>query len=250
MAGKTVFLLFVLFSVPAWGGELLFSCCMSLRAPLVKLSQQYEMERGVHVRINAASSGKLALQIEEGAPVDLFVSASPYWIDSLVKAGFVDSSNKVEFLGNRLAVVAPKNSALISFGDLAKVSRIAIGDYRFAPFGQYAKETLISLGMWKTLKPRIVLANNVVQAITWLVTGEVDAGIIYYSDYLRYRKRLSLVKIFPETLHSPIRYWLAMLKGSNHKGLAIELERFLCSSNATTVFLRYGFSIPEKRRCP
>jgi molybdate transport system substrate-binding protein len=230
--------------------DLLVSCCMSVKMPLRRIVQEYEQKTETTIRINSASSGRLALQIEKGAPVDLFISASTFWMNHLEKKESVDPTTRVDFLTNSLILAAPKDSPLSSLEDLGKAYRIVIGDYRFAPFGRYAKETLEAIGMWKEIQEHLILANNSSQAITWLITGNVDAGFVYYSDYAAFKNQLKPVTLIPPSLHSPIHYWVAVVKNSPHKRDAISLERFLCSPKATLVFQEHGFSVPPDRRCP
>lgn len=245
-------LLFILFAPGLLQARktLLVSTCMSLRLPLARVTSLYQRTTGIEVNINAASSGKLALQIERGAPVDLFVSASAFWMDRLEKEGLIDPTTRVLLLSNSLVLAAPKDSPLSSLKDITKASRIAMGDYHFSPLGRYARETLEVLGLWSRLQDRLVLADNASQAITWLITGNVDAGLVYYSDYLAFRDRLKLVARIPPHLHSPIGYWVATVKGSRHKKEALNLERFLCSPQASAVFTGYGFSVVPHGGCP
>ena len=250
---KKILLFLLLLLIPrtlAAQDYLLLSTCMSLRTPVTLLARRYQEEKGMKVRINAASSGRLALQIEKGAPVDIFISASTRWMDRLEKAGLIIPSTRVNLLSNSLVLAAPPGSPLSSLKDLTSVSRLVIGDYHFAPFGLYAKEALEALGLWKKLVPRIILANHAGQAVTWLMTGNADAGIIYYSDYVTFQDRLKLVARIPPSLHSPITYWMAVVKGTTHPDQARALERFLSSTQATKVFLKYGFSPPPGRKQP
>ncbi len=224
----------LLFPVGLQAAQLEVSAAMGTRELVLKLGKMFEERTGNRVVFNFSSSGKLARQVESGAPADVYISASKFWMDYLIKKGIVDSV--FPFAGTELVLVAPKGSKLKS---LKEAERIAVGD-RLAPVGMYALQTLRNLGILDEVKGKLVFAPNVRQITVWVITGNADAGIIYYSDYLKFRKRLRLVRVFPETSHDPIRFYIGLVRSSSGKKVSREFESFLLSQDEK-VYSDFGF---------
>ena len=132
-----------------------------------------------------ASSGLLQKQIEEGAPVDLFISAGKSQMDELAAKGMLIPQTRSDLLGGELVlIVAREKQALIKgFADLSKGAfSFSIGQPETVPVGKYAKETLQSMKLWDKLANRIVFAKDTRQVLTYVDSGNVDAGLVYRSD--------------------------------------------------------------------
>jgi molybdate transport system substrate-binding protein len=168
--------------------EITISAAISLKDALEKIKDDYgRKEPGVKITYNLGSSGNLQKQIEEGAPADLFISAGVSQMDQLAEKGLIDDSSRMTLLSNELVLITPENGPDIKdFSDLAgsAVKKIALGLPETVPAGKYARETLTNLKLWERLQPKLVTANNVRQVLTYVETGNVDAGFVYRSDAL------------------------------------------------------------------
>jgi molybdate transport system substrate-binding protein len=138
------------------------------------------------VTLNYGGSGLLARQIEDGAPVDVFLSAGWPEIERLKEKGLVAGS-PVVVAHNRLVVVVPKGSPWIGKPPkqaLAspEIKRIAVGDPASVPFGAYAKQALTAVGLWDTVAAKAVYAGDVRQALAYADADEVGAAIVYATD--------------------------------------------------------------------
>ncbi|MFZ5648633.1 MAG: molybdate ABC transporter substrate-binding protein [Bacillota bacterium] len=228
--------------------NLTVSAAASLSEAAGELSALYEAKHpGVKITFNLASSGTLQKQIEEGAPVDLFISAGTSQMDYLSARGLIEENTRVNLLGNRLVLVAGNESGITGFNDLAGpgVSRISIGTPETVPAGSYAREVLISLNLWEKLRPRIVLAKDVRQVLAYIETGNVEAGVVYRSDALS-RKGVKIVEAAPAGSHKPVVYPMAVIKDSGNKKAASEFASFLAGDEAAKVFEKYGFEPLKK----
>ena len=185
------------------------------------------------------ASSILARQVAQGAPADVYLTAHEEWMDFLESSGRIEPGSRVVFAGNRLVVVQPVG-ARVETDPIAALSggRIAVADPDHVPAGRYAREALRSLGLWDTLGGQIIPADNVRQALFLVARGEVSAGIVYLSDALA-SARVSVVAILPETLHSPIRYTAAVLRGGEPG--AREFVRFLGGPRAGVTLTELGF---------
>jgi len=197
--------------------------------------------------LSFAGSSALARQIIASAPADLFVSADEPWMDEVEKKGLVKPGTRVSFLTNRLVLIAPATSktrlAVRSGFKLAE----AIGDGRLAmadtavPAGKYGKASLVSLGVWNAVEPRVARAENVRAALLLVARGAAPFGIVYETD-ARSSTDVRIVGTFPDNSHPPITYPVALLTASTSPE-AEGFRRFLLSGQCKAIFARYGFRI-------
>lgn len=164
--------------------ELTVSAAASLKSVLTSTAPAFEKANGVKLVYNFGATGQLVKQIEAGAPVDVFLSASPAAVATLAADGFASAEQSVTFAGNTLAILVPKgNPGRISGpDDLERSVRLTTGDPAVAPHGQKAQEWLAAIGEWDVLEPRFVFAANAAQTDDYIARGEVDAGIGFASD--------------------------------------------------------------------
>jgi len=244
-------MLLVVAAVAGCGGkeipktELTISAAASLQDATGELKTIYEKQHSnMTVTFNLASSGALQQQIEQGAPADLFISAGKAQVDALAAKGLLVDSSRKDLLGNELVLVAGKDSKLTGFEGLtdASVKKLSIGEPDTVPAGQYAKETLTSLKLWDQLQPKMVLAKDVRQVLTYVETGDVDAGLVYRTD-AAISKDVKVVAAAPAGSNKPIVYPVAVIKSTKHQKEAEEFEAFLQSDDAVKVFEKYGFKV-------
>ncbi len=210
------------------------------------LAAAFEDEHpGTTVRLNHGPSGMLARQIEDGAPVDVFVSAGWPEIERLVAKGLV-AGDPVVVAGNRLVVVVPEGSPWIGREPRALlvapgVSRIASGDPATVPFGAYAKQALEAAGLWAQVRPKLVFASEVRQALTYAEQRAVDAAIVYATD-ARIAKRATLLGEVPGAAGLRIETVAVRLP---HAGpLAAAFLAALRSARAHDALAAAGFVVP------
>jgi molybdate transport system substrate-binding protein len=203
------------------------------------------------IRISAAATSSLARQIENGAPAKLFISASALWMDYLNERGLINAASRRNVLSNRLVLVAPRDEDFeleieprMPLAARLAGGRLAIADPDHVPAGIYAREALRTLGIWSDVESHLAPMPDVVATLNLVVRGEVPAGIVYYSDAIT-APSVRLVGKFPTSLHTPIRYEAALISPID-KGAQFLLEH-LQTPAAEAVFLRFGFSLPEKR---
>lgn len=234
---------------PASADEVTVSAAISLKDALEEISHLYTLEHpSAEVHFNLGGSGTLQRQIEQGAPVDIFISASPKEMDSLQSQGLLVSDTRRDLVKNSVVLIVPAGSANISsFQDLAKaaVKTVAVGEPQTVPAGKYAQEVLTHFGIYDQLKPKLVLAKDVRQVLTYVETENADAGIVYATD-AKISKKVTVVATAPEDSHSPVVYRAAVIKNSKNPAGAKAFLEFLASEKARTVFQKYGF-IPASR---
>ena len=215
----------------------------SLTDPVTEIVWRFEDETGIRAELNFGGSNALARQIVVGAPADLFLSAGESPVELLISEGVADRSNVQELLGNELVVVSESGSEQIDalealLGD--RFERVAMVDPGLGLAGRYAQEALRSAGIWDALGPKIVLASDVRAALSYVESGNADAGIVYRTDAAT-MPELSVVYRVPPEMHSRIRYLGVVPNGSDQSAGAADLLRFLTSDDASDEFGRFGF---------
>jgi molybdate transport system substrate-binding protein len=193
---------------------------------------------------NFGSSGTLARQVEEGVPADLFLSAAAKPMDDLEGNGLIAAGTRRNLLRNTLVLIAPPDSKLHDFQGLTdkSIRVIALGDPASVPAGQYGKQALISFHLWEQLNARLVLGKDVRQVLTYVETGNADAGLVYATDAMTSTK-VRVIASAPESAHEPIVYPAAIVKGSRNAAAARGFIDYLASPAAQAIFQRHGFTM-------
>jgi molybdate transport system substrate-binding protein len=234
----------------AEGQELTFSVAISMKDAVEALGRRFtEARPGLVLRYNFGSSGELQKQIEAGAPVDLFISAASRQMDELERKRLIDPATRRVFARNVLVVVKPRDSALdlARPGDLldARVRNLVVGNPRTVPAGQYSEDSLRALGLWDRLRPKLVFAENVRQALDYVARGEVDAGLVYATDAALRAREVTEAFRPPAGTYGPVVYPVAVVRDSKHPRLAQEFITLLLGAEAQTVLARLGFQRPS-----
>jgi molybdate transport system substrate-binding protein len=180
-----------------------------LQPILDPLIAEYNAQHRANATVTYGSSGKLATQIESGAPFAVYLSADSNWMQRVATRPRVQGRKPVKFAQGRLALVAPKNSAVCSAG-LAAIAnentKFAIAQPEHAPYGRAAKETLERAGQWQTLvdAKRVVMADSVANAAQWIVTGVASAGLVGWTHAQKFTNDRFCVQKVPTAQHSPL----------------------------------------------
>jgi len=225
--------------------EITVSAAASLKDVLAEIASAFNAEQpGAAIHFNLGASGTLQQQIEQGAPVDVFISASPAQMDALAAKGLLLAGTRSDLARNALVLIVPAaGSSVASFQDLSStaVKVIAIGEPQTVPAGKYAQEVLTRYGLYDSLKPKFVLGKDVRQVLTYVASGNADAGLVYATD-ARTTPEVKVAAVAPEDSHAPIVYPVAVVKDSKNPDAAKAFVGFLLSAKAQDLFKKYGFS--------
>ncbi|QKE73735.1 molybdate ABC transporter substrate-binding protein [Arthrobacter citreus] len=223
--------------------ELTISAAASLQDALNDIKANFEKSNpNVKINFNFGASGALQQQISQGAPVDLFFSAAEDKFNNLVQEGLIDKSQGKDVVGNELVLVVPKDStkAINSFEDITKADKVSIGTPEAVPAGQYGKETLENLNIWKSIEGKVVYGKDVRQVLSYVETNNVDAGIVYKTDALTSSK-VKIVATAAENTHDSIIYPLGVIKNSKQPKEAQLFYEYLQSAESMNILEKYGF---------
>lgn len=224
--------------------ELTVSAAASLRESLEEAGQKY-MDGNPDVKIiyNFGATGSLQQQIVQGAPVDVFISAAENKYKELLSKDLIDHNYSLQLLENELVLIERSNKKDVnSINDLmdTNVKRIAIGTPETVPAGHYAKQALLSANIWSKVESKIINTKDVRQVLTYVETGNADAGFVYKTDAL-ISDKIKIKKIIGQDEHGPIIYPAGVVATSKNKEEAARFLKFLSSKEAMQTFKKYGF---------
>ena len=219
----------------------------SMKNALDEVDAAFGKKTGIAVVASYAASSALIKQIEQGAPADVFVSADVDWMNYGAQQHLIKNESRVDLLGNRLVLIAPKDAKIdhvtiapgFDLAALAGDGRIATGDVRAVPAGLYAKAALEKLGVWRAVEPKLAMAENVRAALVLVARAEAPLGIVYETD-AKVEPKVKIIGVFPDDSHPPIIYPVALT--ADAKPDAAQYLSFLRSQAAKSIFERYGFS--------
>lgn len=221
----------------------------SMTNVLEEIKKEYLKQKpNEEIIFSFASSSVLAKQINKGRPADIFISADQKWMDFLAEANAIDSNSRVDLVGNKLVIIAPKESKIKEF-DVTKTdwqnklsdknSFLAVGDPNHVPAGKYAKAALTYLKQWDDVKDKLAPAKNVRAALALVELGESPLGIVYATDAAASEK-VKVVSIFPDGSHPPVEYPAAIVKNHDNEN-SREFIKFLKTEPAKRIFTTFGF---------
>lgn len=216
----------------------------SLKTALDQIVTDYAATGGDKIVVSYDSSAKLAKQIQEGAPADIFFSAAKNWMDTLADAKLIQPDTRHDLLGNTLILAAHGADAKpVTLTDLPTAlgdGKLAMGLVDSVPAGQYGKEALTSLGLWDKVQAQVAQAENVRAALKLVASGEAPYGIVFGSDAVS-EPDVSVAATFPADSHKPIVYPAALT--ATAKPAAQAFLDYLASDKAGAVFAAQGFTV-------
>jgi molybdate transport system substrate-binding protein len=224
--------------------EIIVAAASDLTPAFEELGKMFEQETGVKVTFSFGSTGMLAKQIENGAPVDLFAAANISFVEELEKKGLVLPDTKAIYARGRITLwtTAQSTVRVERVEDLARpdVKRVAIANPEHAPYGVAAREALARAGVLAAVEPKLVLGENVRQAMQYAETGNAEVAITALSLSVQSTGRWTMV---PEQLHNPLDQALAVVRATRHEKQARDFAAFINGPRGRPVMRKYGFLI-------
>jgi molybdate transport system substrate-binding protein len=231
----------------AQANETVVFAAASMATALADIEANFEAATGHDLVVSLAGSSSLARQIQQGAPADIFISASTDWMDTVEQDGLIEEGSRFDLLGNSIVLIAFGDADPVEIGpgfDLAGLlgdGRLAMALVDSVPAGVYGKAALESLGIWNAVEPQVAQADNVRAALAFVATGEAPYGIVYATDAVA-EDNVSIVGTFPADTHPPIVYPVADLANRDTPAEAEFLD-YLRGPEARAAFERQGFTV-------
>lgn len=234
-------------SVSARAETITVFAAASLTTALSQIARDYEAGHDHEIVLSFAGSSALARQIQLGAPADIFISASPDWMDLLQAGDLIDPDSRRDLLGNELVLIAHGDAEAVDLspdldiGAMLGTGRLAMALTEAVPAGIYGRMALQSLGLWDDISQQVAETDNVRSALALVALGEAPLGVVYATDALA-EPDVSVIASFPADSHPAITYPAAMLYGPAGED-AGDFMAFLSSTAAQDVFEAQGFTV-------
>lgn len=222
-----------------------------LQFALVEVAALFKKETGHEVKLTFGSSGNFFRQIQQSAPFQVYFSADEQFVFDLAAKGFTIDRGELYAVG-RIVIITPHGSTLKADGTLAdlkagladgRVKKFAIANPEHAPYGRRAEEALRHIGLWDTIKDRLVLGENVSQAAQFATSGGAQGGVIAYSLALSPNvSKLGSYALIDDKWHQPLRQRMALVKNAGETARAF--YAYMRSPGARTIMRKYGFLLP------
>jgi molybdate transport system substrate-binding protein len=232
------------------GGEnarLLVMAASDLRDAFEILIPLFETRSGTRVDLILGSTGNLTSQIENGAPTDLFFSANEAFLDRVEARGLLEPGTRRVYAHGRLALVWREGTTpppgVVEALVPGMEGPLALANPEHAPYGTAAREVLEALGVWEAVTPRVVLGENVAQALQFVETGNADVGLVALSLVREARARPH--HVVPDSLHRPLRQAAGVIRGSRNPEGAGGLLEWVLSEEGQAILRRHGFEAPS-----
>jgi len=234
--------------LPAAAGEVTVFAAASLTNALDRIGAAFAADTGHRAVMAFGASSALARQIQEGAPADVFISASVEWMDAIAASGDLREETRRDLLGNTLVLIAHGRDVpeVTIDGTLDLVGLLAGGRLSMAvvdavPAGVYGKAALTALGLWERVAPFVVESDNVRAALAFVALGEAPLGIVYATD-AAVADEVSVIGTFPAGSHPPIVYPAGLTTGGESPAAAAFLD-YLGSEAAGAIWREFGFRV-------
>jgi len=236
---------------PAQPITLTVSAASDLTDAFNEIGAAYEQATGVQVTFNFGATGQLAQQIDKGAPIDVFAAAAISYIDDLEAKGRIVPGTKVLLAQGRLTIWTRQDGPLTveKLEDLldSRVRHVAIANPDHAPYGAAAKQALQAAGVWPQIQDKLVIGENVSQALQYAETGNVDVAIAPLSLSRRGNGRWTLV---PAEMHKPLNQALAVVAGTQYEKEARHFVEYVNGPEGRPIMHKYGFLLPGEDGAP
>lgn len=241
----TSFLLTIIISVLGCASntpEITVSAASNLIPAFEEIGQVFEAETNIKVVYNFGASGTLTQQIEQGAPVDVFASANADYITRLISGSYIDPQSERIYALGRLVIWSHNSTDLppsLEALTQPSIQRIAIANPTHAPYGIITKRILEDRGLWSSLRPKLIMGDNVRQAFTYAETGDVTVAILPLSLVIQEEK--GAYTLIPSNQHPPIIQGMGIIQQSSHKLEAQQFVDFVLSTQGQAILAKYGY---------
>ena len=226
--------------------ELQVAVAANLSTAWPEISRAFQQKTGIHVVPIISSSGKLAQQVANGAPYDVFLSADEQYIDDLAARGLIDPASKRIYAFGRLALVVNRHLSvhILNVASLAapSVRRIAIANPDVAPYGRAARQALQQAGIWPLVQERLVVGESVRHALQFVQSDNADAGLVAFSI-----AHVPEVEVYPvrEDLYAPIAQAAGIVTRTRQRAAAEQFLTFLTGPEGRRILEKYGYLFLE-----
>jgi molybdate transport system substrate-binding protein len=225
--------------------EVHVAAAANLREALDEIARGFESKTGIHVVSTIGATAQLAQQVENGAPVDVFLAADTQHVDQLISKGVADPQSRAIYARGRLVLWAPQRTDITSLRDLASphVNQVGCAKPELAPYGAAAIQALKHEGLWQVVEPKLVYAQSISAAKQFADSGNVAAAFTALSLIHNQSGHYVLID---ERLHDPLDQALCIVKQSAQPDSARQFRDYVMGDAGRSILVRYGYTQPPR----
>ncbi len=228
--------------------KLRIAAAADLTLAFKEIATQFEQETKIPTEITFGSTGTTAMQIENGAPYDVFAAADVSYIEGLNKKGLILEGTQQLYAQGRIGIATLKESKLSikdlqALADNPGVKKIAIAEPSHAPYGKAAKQALEYSNLWAKVESKMVYGQNIQDTLATLKSGNVDAAIIALSIYKPDEVNFTLID---GSWHAPLNQTIAILKSTKQEENARNFVAYVNGEKGRVIMKKYGFLLPSE----
>lgn len=234
-------------SPPLHAGEVKVAVAANFLNTLHSLTPIFEQHSGHRLLISAGSTGKLYAQLHHGAPYDVFLAADDKHPALLEKAGLVMPGRRITYAMGRLVLWGARPLLLQEGAQILQqpdIRHIAIANPATAPYGRAAYQALNTMGLWQTLKPRMVQGDDVGQVFQFVASANAQLGFVALAQVLNPKNTFSSdYWLVPEELYDPIVQDMVLLKKAENNSAAHAFFAFMQTVQARSIIQQVGYRV-------
>lgn len=246
---RILFGLLTLVSIQVHSQTVQVAVASNFAGTLEEISKEFEQSTGHKVQISSAATGKLYVQIKNGAPFDVFLSADTATPREIIKDGLAVSGRQLTYAVGKLVLWSTKPHFVDREGEVLRGGRfqhLSIANPKTAPYGAAAMEVLAQMGLIKSLKPKLVEGENIAQAHQFVASGNAELGFVSLSQVsLEGQLRAGSAWFVPQDLYSPIRQDAVLLNKGKDNAAAEAFLVYLQSDQAKRHIESMGYALSQ-----
>jgi molybdate transport system substrate-binding protein len=233
-------------SLPAFADEIAVAVAANFTAPMQKIAPEFEKATGHKVVASYGATGKFYAQIKNGAPFEILLAADDETPAKLVKEGAAVAGSEFTYAIGKLVLWSAKSAIVDAQGDVLRKSgfdHLAIANPKLAPYGAAAVEAMKALGVYESLQPKFVTAENIGQTQQFIASGNALLGFVALSQVLKDGKMEGSAWMVPANLYQPIRQDAVILDKGKGKPAAEALMKYLKGDKARAIIKSFGYDL-------
>ena len=212
---------------------------------LAELAKDFARHGGTRLVISSGSTGKLYAQIRAGAPYDILLSADSATPRLLVAQGMASARSRFTYARGRLALWSRSSKLVDSDGNVLRSGNfrhLAIANPKTAPYGAAARSVLRNLGLWQSVKARIVQGEDIAQTFQFADSGNAELAFVALAQVMDPKRPAGgSYWLVPQKLYSPIDQQAVLLDRAKDNAAALAFLKYLRSPSAKAIMRRYGY---------
>ena len=233
--------------VPARAGEVHVAVASNFTAALDQLARRFESSSGNRVLVSAGSTGKLYVQIKNGAPFDVLLAADSEHPQRMETEKMAVAGTRFTYAVGKLVLWSPRPGMVDGSGNVlskARFRHLAIANPKTAPYGEAAVETLQKMGLWEPLQARLVQGENIGQTFQYVATGNAELGFVSLAQVKAAESNYNgSYWLVPATYYNPIIQQAVLLEKGRDNAAASDFLKFLRGKTAQAIIEGFGYTV-------